>query len=586
VSAELCCAQFNFTLPDFGVAEMNDKADSAAPEEIRDYIRDIIRDDLAAGRRDVIVTRFPPEPNGYLHIGHAKSICLNFGIANEFGGRCHMRFDDTNPVKEEHEYIDAIQEDVQWLGFDWGEHLYFASDHFERLYSWAEHLINAGDAYIDDLSPDEIREHRGTLIEPGRNSPFRDRPMAENLDLFRRMRAGEFPNGARVLRAKVDMASGNMNMRDPVIYRILHAAHPRTGDAWCIYPTYDFAHGQSDAIEGVTHSICTLEFEDHRPLYDWLISHLPTDMVPLQYEFSRLNLTYTVLSKRRLIQLMQEKYVRGWDDPRLPSLRGLRRRGIPPLAIRDFISRLAISKSDGVVDVALLEHCVRELLNKTAERRMAVLNPLKVVIENWPEGKIDELDAVNNPNDESAGTRRINFSGEIYIEQGDFMEEPAKKFFRLAPGREVRLRYAYFITCREAIKNEAGEVVELRCTYDPESRGGSSPDGRKVKGTLHWASAQDAISAEVRLYNHLFTSENPGAEDDVLDDLNPDSLQVLENCWLEPDLANAPLGEALQFERQGYFCPDPDSTPERPVFNRTISLRDDWARIQKQNKKS
>ena len=565
---------------------MSDQPESAAPEEIHDYIRDIIRDDLAAGRRDVIVTRFPPEPNGYLHIGHAKSVCLNFGIGNEFGGRCHMRFDDTNPVKEEHEYIDAIQEDVRWLGFDWGEHLYFASDHFERLYQWAEHLINSGDAYIDDLSPEEIRTHRGTLTEPGKNSPYRERPIEENLDLFRRMRAGEFPNGARVLRAKIDMASGNMNMRDPVIYRILHADHPRTGDAWCIYPTYDFAHGQSDAIEGVTHSICTLEFEDHRPLYDWLIAHLPVDMVPLQYEFSRLNLTYTVLSKRRLIQLVQDNHVRGWDDPRLPTLRGLRRRGIPAAAIRDFVSRLAISKSDGTVEIALLEHCVRELLNKTAERRMAVLKPLKVVIENWPEGETDELEAINNPNDERAGTRRINFSGEIYIERGDFMEEPAKKFFRLAPGREVRLRYAYFITCQEVIKDDAGEVIELRCTYDPESRGGQSPDGRKVKGTLHWASAADSVAAEVRLYNHLFSSENPGAAGDVLDDLNPDSLEVLENCFLEPSLANAAPGEAVQFERQGYFCLDADSTPERPVFNRTISLRDDWARIQKQNKKS
>jgi len=567
-------------------ADMNGKPDTAAPEEIRDYIRDIIRDDLAAGRRDVIVTRFPPEPNGYLHIGHAKSVCLNFGIGNEFGGRCHMRFDDTNPVKEEHEYIDAIQEDVRWLGFDWGEHLYFASDHFDRLYQWAEHLINSGDAYIDDLSPDEIREHRGTLTEPGKNSPYRERPIEENLDLFRRMRAGEFPNGTRVLRAKIDMASGNMNMRDPVIYRILHADHPRTGDAWCIYPTYDFAHGQSDAIEGVTHSICTLEFEDHRPLYDWLVAHLPVDMVPLQYEFSRLNLTYTVLSKRRLIQLVQEEHVRGWDDPRLPTLRGLRRRGIPAAAIRDFVSRLAISKSDGTVEIALLEHCVRELLNKTAERRMAVLKPLKVVIENWPEGVTDELEAINNPNDESAGTRRINFSGEIYIERDDFMEEPAKKFFRLAPGREVRLRYAYFITCREVIKDDAGEVIELRCTYDPESRGGNSPDGRKVKGTLHWASAADSVAAEVRLYNHLFSSEYPGAEGDVLDDLNPDSLQVLENCLIEPSLASAAPGEAIQFERQGYFCLDADSTPERPVFNRTISLRDDWARIQKQKQKS
>ena len=561
---------------------MSEPAEVAGPEEIRDYIRDIIRDDLAAGRRETVVTRFPPEPNGYLHIGHAKSVCLNFGVAGEFGGRCHMRFDDTNPTKEEHEYIDAIQEDVRWLGFEWGEHLYFASDHFERLYGWAEHLITAGDAYIDDLSPEEIREHRGTLTEPGRNSPFRDRAPEENLDLFRRMRAGEFPEGTRVLRAKVDMASGNMNLRDPVFYRILHAAHPRTGDQWCIYPTYDFAHGQSDAIEGVTHSLCTLEFEDHRPLYDWLIAHLPVETVPLQYEFSRLNLTYTVLSKRRLIQLVQENYVRGWDDPRLPTLRGLRRRGVPPAAIRDFVSRLAISKSDGTVEMALLEHCVRENLNKTALRRMAVLKPLKVVIENWPEGQTEMLDAVNNPGDEAAGTRSIPFSGEINIEQGDFMEEPPKKFFRLAPGREVRLRYAYFITCTDVIKDAAGEVVELRCTYDPASRGGNSPDGRKVKATLHWVSAADAVTAEVRVYNHLFTRENPGADGDVLEDLNPDSLEVLQDCRLEPALADATQGVAVQFERLGYFCLDADSTLEKPVFNRTASLRDEWARIQKQ----
>jgi len=559
-------------------------SEQAADGEIRDYIRDIVRDDLAAGRRETIVTRFPPEPNGYLHIGHAKSVCLNFGIANEFNGRCHMRFDDTNPVKEEHEYIDAIQEDVRWLGFDWGEHLYFASDHFEILYAWAEHLIEAGNAYIDDLSPEEMRDYRGTLTEPGRNSPFRDRPAEECLDLFRRMRSGEFPNGARVLRARIDMASGNINMRDPVLYRILHASHPRTGDAWCIYPTYDFAHGQSDAIEGVTHSICTLEFEDHRPLYDWLVAHLPVDTVPLQYEFSRLNLTYTVLSKRRLIQLVQEKHVQGWDDPRLPTLRGLRRRGIPPAAIRDFVSRLAISKSDGVVEIALLEHCVREMLNKTALRRMAVLRPIKVVIENWPEGETDMLDAVNNPEDEAAGSRKIPFTGELYIEREDFMEDPPKKYFRLAPGREVRLRYAYFITCREVVKDDTDEVIELRCTYDPASRGGNSPDGRKVKATLHWVSAPHAVKAEIRLYNHLFTRENPGAEGEVLDDLNPDSLDLLEDCRIEPALVDAALGEALQFERQGYFCRDADSTPEKQVFNRTISLRDVWAKIQKQSR--
>ena len=561
---------------------MSERAEVAGSDEIHDYIRDIIRDDLAAGRRKTVVTRFPPEPNGYLHIGHAKSICLNFGVAGEFGGRCHMRFDDTNPTKEEHEYIDAIQEDVRWLGFDWAEHLYFASDHFERLYEWAEHLIVTGDAYIDDLSPEEIREHRGTLTKPGRNSPFRDRAPEESLDLFCRMRGGEFAEGTRVLRAKVDMASGNMNMRDPVLFRILHAAHPRTGDQWCIYPTYDFAHGQSDAIEGVTHSLCTLEFEDHRPLYDWLIAHLPVDTVPLQYEFSRLNLTYTVLSKRRLIQLVQEEYVRGWDDPRLPTLRGLRRRGVPPSAIRDFVGRLAISKSDGTVEMALLEHCIRENLNKTALRRMAVLKPLKVVIENWSEGQTEMLEAVNNPEDEAAGKRSVPFSGEIYIERDDFMEEPPKKFFRLAPGREVRLRYAYFITCTDVIKDAAGEVIELRCTYDPASRGGNSPDGRKVKATLHWVSAADATSAEVRVYNNLFTREDPGADGDVLDDLNPDSLITLRDCRLEPALADAAQGVALQFERQGYFCLDPDSTPENPVFNRTASLRDEWARIQKQ----
>ena len=557
-------------------------SEQAAGGETRDYIRHIICDDLATGRRETIVTRFPPEPNGYLHIGHAKSVCLNFGIAKEFNGRCHMRFDDTNPIKEEHEYIDAIQKDVRWLGFNWDKHLHFASDHFDTLYEWAEHLIESGNAYIDDLSPEEIREYRGTLTESGRESPFRERPVQENLDLFRRMRAGEFPNGARVLRAKIDMASGNINMRDPVLYRILHASHPRTGDAWCIYPTYDFAHGQSDAIEGVTHSICTLEFEDHRPLYDWLVAHLPIETVPQQYEFSRLNLTYTVLSKRRLIQLVQEKHVQGWDDPRLPTLRGLRRRGVPPAAIRDFVSRLAVSKSDGVVEFALLEHCVRELLNKTALRRMAVLRPLKLVIENWPEGKSDTLEAVNNPEDENEGTRQIPFSGELYIEREDFMEDPPKKFFRLAPGREVRLRYAYYVTCREVIKNDAGELVELRCTYDPETRGGSSPDGRKVKATLHWVSAAHAVEAEIRLYNHLFIRERPGEEGDVLDDLNPDSLEVLEGCRLEPALASAVPGETLQFERQGYFCADADSTSQAQIFNRTISLRDIWAKIKKQ----
>jgi glutaminyl-tRNA synthetase len=553
---------------------------SAAEDATRDFIRDIVRADLAAGRVATVITRFPPEPNGYLHIGHAKSMCLNFGVAEEFGGYCTLRFDDTNPTKEEHEYIEAIQEDVRWLGFDWGEHLYFASDYFERLYDWAEHLVREGKAYVDDLSPDEIRAHRGTLTEPGRNSPYRDRPAEESLELFRRMRAGEFPEGARVLRAKIDMTSGNINLRDPVLYRILHAAHPRTGTHWFIYPTYDFAHGQSDAIEGVTHSLCTLEFEDHRPLYDWLIENLPVPSRPHQYEFARLNLTFTVLSKRRLIQLVREGHVTGWDDPRMPTLRGLRRRGVPAAALRDFAGRIGIAKAHNVVEVALLEHCVRELLNKTAQRRMAVLRPLKVVIENYPEGEMEELDAVNNPEDEAAGSRKVPFSRELYIEREDFMEDPPKKFFRLAPGREVRLRYAYFLTCREAVKDASGEVVELRCTYDPETRGGGAPDGRKVKATLHWVSAAHGVPAEVRLYDHLFTRPDPGAEGDVLDDLNPDSLVTLGDCRLEPDLAAAPLGETLQFERQGYFCLDPDATPEKPVFNRTVGLRDTWARIQ------
>jgi glutaminyl-tRNA synthetase len=556
------------------------EAETASDEGGRDFIRDIVRADVRAGRHDAVVTRFPPEPNGYLHIGHAKSMCLNFGIAEEFGGRCHLRFDDTNPTKEEREFIESIQEDVRWLGFDWGDHLYFASDHFEQLYEWAEHLIGAGKAYVDDLSQEEMRAYRGTLTEPGRDSPHRGRPADESLDLFRRMRAGEFPDGARALRARIDMASGNINMRDPVIYRILHARHPRTGDQWRIYPTYDFAHGQSDAIEGVTHSLCTLEFEDHRPLYDWLIDNLPVPTRPRQYEFARLNLAHTVLSKRKLTQLVREGRVRGWDDPRMPTLSGLRRRGVPAAAIRDFVRRIGVAKSDNLVEPALLEHCTRELLNRTAGRRMAVLRPLKVVIENYPEDGAEELEAINNPEDASAGTRAVPFSRELYIERDDFMEEPPRKFFRLAPGREVRLRYAYFITCREAIRNGAGEVVELRCTYDPATRGGTAPDGRKVKATLHWVSAAHAAIAEVRLYDHLFTRPDPGAEGDLADDLNPDSLTVLEDCRLEPALADASPGEPIQFERQGYFCLDPDSRPGRAVFNRTVALRDTWAKIQ------
>ena len=556
-------------------------AETDLDEGPRDFIRDIVRADVDAGRVETVVTRFPPEPNGYLHIGHAKSICLNFGVGQDFGGRCHMRFDDTNPTKEEHEYIESIQEDVRWLGFDWDEHLYFASGHFERLYAWAEHLIRSGDAYVDDLSADEIREHRGTLTKPGTDSPHRDRPVDESLDLFNRMRAGEFPDGARVLRAKIDMASGNINLRDPVIYRILHAAHPRTGTDWCIYPTYDFAHGQSDAIEGVTHSLCTLEFEDHRPLYDWLIERLPVPSVPRQYEFARLNLTHTVLSKRALIGMVQDGHVSGWDDPRMPTLSGLRRRGIPAAAIRDFIGRIGVAKANSLVDVAMLDHCVREFLNKAAPRRMGVLNPLKVVIENYPEGETEDLDAVNNPEDPDAGTRSVPFSRELYIERDDFLEDPPKKFFRLAPGREVRLRYAFFITCTDVIKDQSGEVVELRCTYDPATRGGDAPDGRKVKGTLHWVSAAHAVPAEIRLYDRLFTEADMSASTDYIADLNPDSVTVLKDCHLEPETATAAYGEVVQFERLGYFCVDPDSTESHRVFNRTIGLRDTWAKIQK-----
>jgi glutaminyl-tRNA synthetase len=554
--------------------------DTAIAEAGRDFIRDIVRADVDAKRTRAVVTRFPPEPNGYLHIGHAKSICLNFGVAQEFGGHCNLRFDDTNPTKEEQEYIDAIQRDVRWLGFDWGEHLYHASDYFEQLYGWAEHLVRTGKAYVDDQSADEIRAMRGTLTEPGQDSRFRDRPVDENLDLLRRMRAGEFPNGARVLRAKIDMASGNINLRDPVLYRILHAAHPRTGTAWCIYPTYDFAHGQSDAIEGVTHSICTLEFEDHRPLYDWLIDNLPVPSRPRQYEFARLNLGYTVLSKRVLTELVRQGHVAGWDDPRMPTLAGIRRRGVPAAALREFVRRVGVARAYSIVDYAMFEASVRELLNKTALRRMAVLRPLKLVIENYPDGRVEELDAVNNPEDPAAGLRCIPFRRELYVERDDFMENPPKKFFRLSPGREVRLRYAYFVTCREAVKNAAGDVVELRCTYDPATRGGNAPDGRKVQATLHWVTVADAAPAEVRLYNQLLTRPDPGAGGDVMADLNPDSLEILGDARVEPALAAAAVGDAVQFERLGYFCSDPDSAPARPVFNRTVGLRDTWAKVQ------
>ena len=552
-------------------------AEAAAVEAGRDFIRDIIQADLDSQKHAQIVTRFPPEPNGYLHIGHAKSIALNFGIAQEFAGKCHLRFDDTNPTKEEQEYIDSIQTDVRWLGFDWGKNLFYASDYFDRLYEWAEILITNGDAYVDDQTQDEIRLTRGTLTEPGRNSPFRDRSVDENLDLFRRMKAGEFPNGARVLRAKIDMTSGNINLRDPVLYRILHAHHPRTGTKWSIYPSYDYAHGQSDAIEGITHSICTLEFEDHRPLYEWLLSKLPVPSKPRQYEFARLNLTYTLLSKRVLTELVRGGHVSGWDDPRMPSIAGLRRRGVPPAAIRDFVKRIGVAKANSIVDVNMLEFSIREVLNKTAQRRLAVLRPLKVVIENYPEGQTEELEAINHPDDPAAGTRKITFSRELYIEQDDFMEIPPKKFFRLSPGTEVRLRYAYFVKCTSVVKDAAGNVVELRCTYDPATKGGNAPDGRKVKATMHWLSASHSIPAEIRVYNPLFLKPNPDAANFAAE-INPESLEVLTGARIEPAIAQSNSPDAMQFERQGYFTCDPDSTPDKPVFNRTIGLRDTFAK--------
>jgi len=548
-----------------------------AAEAGRDFIRDIVQADLDSKKHSRIVTRFPPEPNGYLHIGHAKSIALNFGIAQEFSGHCNLRFDDTNPTREEQEYIDSIQADVKWLGYDWGTHVFYASDYFERLYEWAEELVRAGLAYVDDQSQEEIRIARGTLTEAGRDSPFRERSVDENLDLLRRMKAGEFPNGARVLRARIDMSSGNINLRDPVLYRILHATHPRTGDKWSIYPSYDYAHGQSDAIEGVTHSICTLEFEDHRPLYEWLLDKLPVPSKPHQYEFARLNLTYTLLSKRVLTELVRGGHVAGWDDPRMPTIAGLKRRGVPPAAIREFVRRIGVAKANSVVDVGMLEFCIRELLNKTALRRMAVLRPLKVVIENYPEGQIEELEAINHPDDPAAGTRKVAFGRELYIEQDDFMENPPKKFFRLSPGTEVRLRYAYFIKCREVVKNAADEITELRCTYDPATRGGNAPDGRKVKATMHWLSAARSIPAEVRIYNPLFLKPNPDAANFAAD-LNPQSLEVLSDARIEPAIAETNSADPVQFERQGYFTRDRDSTPDRPVFNRTIGLRDTFAK--------
>ena len=555
------------------------------PTRSHDFIREIVAEDLKANKNDGrVVTRFPPEPNGYLHIGHAKAIGLNFGIATENGGVCHLRYDDTNPAREATEYVLSQQEDIRWLGWDWGEHLYFTSDYFDQLYEYAVQLIKAGKAYVCDLSQDDIRKYRGTLTEPGKDSPYRDRSLQESLDLFEGMRAGEFDEGSRVLRAKIDMASGNLNMRDPVLYRILKTPHHRTGDNWPIYPMYDFAHGQSDSIEGVTHSLCSAEYEDHRPLYDWLLDELDI-YHPRQIEFARLNLSHTVLSKRKLIELVEQRHVTRWDDPRMPTLSGMRRRGYPPEAIRNFIDQVGVAKRQNIAEIALLEHCVREDLNKRAARVMGVLRPLRVVIENYPEGQVDELDAVNNPEDPGMGTRKVPFSRELYIEKEDFREDPPKKFFRLAPGREVRLRYGYFITCVGVVKDEnTGEVVELRCTYDPETRGGQAPDGRRVRGTIHWVSAAHSLEAELRLYDHLFTTERPddvGEGADFTSYLNPDSLETLVSCRVEPSLAGAAPGDRYQFERQGYFCVDADSSPGALVFNRTVSLRDSWARIER-----
>jgi len=547
-----------------------------------DFIRAEVVKDREEARYQSVVTRFPPEPNGYLHLGHAKAICIDFGVAQDFDGHTNLRFDDTNPTREEQEYVDAIKEDVRWLGFDWGEHEYYASDYFDQLYAWAVELIAKGLAYVDDQTPDQIRENRGSLTAPGVESPYRNRPAEESLDLFARMKNGEFPDGSRVLRAKIDMASPNINMRDPVMYRILHATHHRTGDNWCIYPMYDWAHGQSDAYEGVTHSLCDLDFENHRPLYDWYIEQLGI-FPSRQIEFARGNITYMITAKRRLRELIEKGYISGWDDPRMPTLRGMRRRGYTPESIRQFWKDVGIAKRENNIDIAKLESCLRDHLNKVAPRVLGVLNPLKVVIDNYPEGQSGELEAINNPEDPSAGSRQVPFSRELYIERDDFMEDPPRKFFRLAPGREVRLRYAYFITCNEVVKDDSGEIVELRCTYDPATRGGDAPDGRKVKATLHWVSAAHALEAEVRLYDRLFSVPEPGKERDLLADINPNSLQVLPSCRLEPSLTDASPGAVYQFERLGYFCVDPDSSAGKPVFNRTVTLRDTWARMQAQN---
>ena len=550
-----------------------------ADTEPANFIEDIVEEHNLNGRfGGEVITRFPPEPNGYLHIGHAKSMCLNFGLADKYGGRCHMRFDDTNPAKEEEEFVESILQDVHWLGWDWGEHLYFASDYFDELHDYAIDLIKKGKAYVDDLDQEQIRKYRGTLTEPGVESPFRDRSIDDNLSLFRGMKEGEFEEGTKVLRAKIDMASGNINMRDPVLFRILKTPHHRTGEQWVIYPMYDFTHGQSDSIEGVTHSVCTMEYEDHRPLYDWFLDALDI-YHPQQIEFARLNLSNTVLSKRKLVQLVREGHVGGWDDPRMPTLAGLRRRGYTPESIRNFCEQVGVAKRQNVIDIAMLEHAVRDDLNRRAPRALAVLRPLKVVIENYPEGEVEHLDAINNPEDPDAGTRKLPFSRELYIERDDFMEDPPRKFFRLGPGREVRLRYGYFITCTDVIKDDAGEVIELRCTYDPETRGGQAPDGRRVRGTIHWVSAQHAVDAEVRLYEHLFTSERPDDDDDFMTTLNQDSLEVVPNAKVEPSLADSVLGEKFQFERTGYFAVDPDSRPGALVFNRTVTLRDSWKKV-------
>jgi glutaminyl-tRNA synthetase len=549
--------------------------------ENTNFIKEAIEEDLKSGRFTTVHTRFPPEPNGYLHIGHAKAICIDFGMAQAFGGKTNLRYDDTNPVKEDTEYVDAIKEDIRWLGFDWDNREYYASDYFEQLYQWAEQLILQGDAYVDDLSPEEIRQYRGTLTEPGKNSPYRDRSVDENLDLFRRMRNGEFPDGARVLRAKIDMTSGNINMRDPVMYRILHASHHRTGDKWCIYPMYDFAHGQSDSIEGITHSLCDLAYEAHRPLYDWFVEKLGI-FHPRQLEFSRLNISYTILSKRFLKLMVDNKLVNGWDDPRMPTLCGMRRRGFTSEAIRDFIDKVGVAKNESVVDISLLEHCVRDNLNVSANRVMAVLNPLKLIIDNYPEDQVEQLEAINNPEDDSAGKRLVPFSKVLFIEKDDFMENPPKKYFRLSPGNEVRLRYGYYVKCTHIVKDDNGEILEVHCTYDPETRGGYSPDGRKVKGTIHWVSAQHALEAEIRLYDRLFNTPDPDNTEEgktFLDNLNPDSLTILAGCKIEPSLKNSLAGDRFQFERQGYFCTDLDSTQDFLVFNRTVSLKDSWAKI-------